>query len=165
MDLEEVNRRARLSIRERDGKFPALFDAVLADAGIEAVLNGVRMPRTNAVMERWVQTRGRELLDRTRDPGSGIRDPGSGIRDQRHLLPALPEFEHFPHVHRPHQGNANARPIDPLAPRITDPDQIACLEIRRRDRRGRESRRPQIRFLLRRRADVTGTGPWPGLHP
>ncbi|MFC9891993.1 hypothetical protein [Streptomyces pilosus] len=79
MDLEEVNRRARLSIRERDGKFPALFDAVLADAGIEAVLNGVRMPRTNAVMERWVQTRGRELLDRTRDPGSGIRDPGSGI--------------------------------------------------------------------------------------
>jgi putative transposase len=31
-------------IRDRDGKFPELFDAVLADAGIEVVLSGVRMP-------------------------------------------------------------------------------------------------------------------------
>jgi putative transposase len=33
-----------------------LFDAVLADAGIEVVLSGIRMPRMNSVMERWVQT-------------------------------------------------------------------------------------------------------------
>jgi hypothetical protein len=31
-------------IRDRDGKFPALFDAILKDAGIEVVLTGVRMP-------------------------------------------------------------------------------------------------------------------------
>jgi putative transposase len=47
-------------IRDRDGNFPGLFDA-----GIEVVLTGVRMPRTNALMERWAQTCRRELLDRT----------------------------------------------------------------------------------------------------
>ena len=47
--------RARFLIRDRDGKFPALFDAILAEAGIEVVLSGVQMPRMNAVMERWVQ--------------------------------------------------------------------------------------------------------------
>jgi hypothetical protein len=32
-------------IRDRDGKFPELFDAVLADAGITVVRTGVRMPQ------------------------------------------------------------------------------------------------------------------------
>ena len=65
MDLEDAGSRARFLIRDRDGKFPALFDAVLADAGIEVVLSGVQMPRMNSIMERWVQTCRRELLDRT----------------------------------------------------------------------------------------------------
>jgi len=65
MDLEDVGCRARLLIRDRDGKFPALFDQVLADAGIEVVLSGVRMPRMNSIMERWAQTCRHELLDRT----------------------------------------------------------------------------------------------------
>jgi hypothetical protein len=44
MDLEDASCRARYMIRDRDGKFPALFDAILKDAGIEVVLTGVRMP-------------------------------------------------------------------------------------------------------------------------
>ncbi|XVQ14509.1 hypothetical protein ACQP1W_18860 [Spirillospora sp. CA-255316] len=32
-------------------------------AGIEAVLTGTRIPRTDAVMERWVRDRRRDLLD------------------------------------------------------------------------------------------------------
>ena len=52
-------------IRDRDGKFPDLFDAVLADAGITVVLTGIRMPRMNAIAERWIETCRRELLDRT----------------------------------------------------------------------------------------------------
>jgi hypothetical protein len=52
MDLEEARCRARFLIRDRDGKFPELFDTVLADAGIETVLSGVRMARMNSIMER-----------------------------------------------------------------------------------------------------------------
>ncbi|GAA1258036.1 MULTISPECIES: integrase core domain-containing protein [Streptomyces] len=124
MDLEDVGCRARFLIRDRDGKFPALFDAVLADAGIEVVLSGVQMPRMNSIMERWVQTCRRELLDRTL------------IWNQRHLLHALREFEQFYNGHRPHQGIANAAPLHPLPAPIADPDKIARLDIRRCDRLG-----------------------------
>ena len=78
-------------IRDRDGKFPGLFDTVLTHAGIETVLSGVQMPRMNSIMERWVQTCRHELLDRTL------------IWNQRHLLHALREFEHFYNEHRPHR--------------------------------------------------------------
>ena len=53
MDLEDAGSRARFLIRDRDGKFSGLFDAVPKDAGIEVVLSGVQMPRMNARMERW----------------------------------------------------------------------------------------------------------------
>lgn len=124
MDLEDARCRARFLIRDRGGKFPALFDAILADAGIEVGLSGVRMPRMNSITERWLQTCWRELLDRTL------------IWNQRHLLHALRAFEQFYNSHRPHQGIANARPLYPLPTPITDPDEIARLDIRRRDRLG-----------------------------
>ncbi|WP_240942256.1 integrase core domain-containing protein [Planosporangium thailandense] len=123
MDLEDAGYRARFLIRDRDGKFPALFDTVLTDAGSDVVLSGVRMPRMNSITERWVQTR-RELLDRTL------------IWNQQHLLHALREFEQFYNGHRPHQGIANASPLRPLPSPITDPERIARLSIRRRDRLG-----------------------------
>ena len=63
MDLEDARSQARWLIRDRDGKYPDLFDAVLADTGIKIVLTGVRMPRMNAIMERWVLTCRRELLE------------------------------------------------------------------------------------------------------
>jgi transposase InsO family protein len=124
MDLEDANCRTRYMIRDRDGKFPALFDAILKDAGIEVVLTGIRVPRMNSIMERWVQTCRRELLDRTL------------IWNQRHLLHALHEFESFYNEHRPHQGIANARPLCPLPQPITDLEQINRLDIRKRDRLG-----------------------------
>jgi len=77
VDLEDTGCRAHLLIRDRDGKYPALFNAILADAGIEAVLSGVRIPRMNSVMQRWIQSSRRELLDRTL------------VRNQAHLLHAL----------------------------------------------------------------------------
>lgn len=51
-DLEDTGSTARILIRDRDGKYPAPFDTVLADAGIQVVHSGVRMPRTNAITER-----------------------------------------------------------------------------------------------------------------
>jgi hypothetical protein len=44
MDLQDASSRAKYLIRDRDGKFPALFDAVLTDLGVSVVLSGVRMP-------------------------------------------------------------------------------------------------------------------------
>jgi transposase InsO family protein len=124
MDLDDVGCRARFLVRDRDGKFSDSFDAVFADTGIRVVLTGVRMPRMNAIMERWVQTCRRELLDRTL------------IWNQRHLLHALREFERFYNCHRPHQGIANTRPLHPLPSPIVDPVRITRLDIRRHDRLG-----------------------------
>jgi transposase InsO family protein len=124
MDLEDAGSRVRFLIRDRDGKYPALFDAVLKDAGIETVLSGVQIPRVNSIMERWVLTCRRELLDRTL------------IWNQRHLLHALREFEQFYNDHRPHQGIANARPLHALPPAIPTADADTRLQIRRHDRLG-----------------------------
>ena len=126
MDLEDAGSRARFLIRDRDrdGKFPSLFDTVLKDAGIEVVLSGVRMPRMNAIMERWVQSCRHELLDRTL------------IWNQRHLLHSLREFEYFYNEHRPHRALRAAAPLRLLPEPITDPEQIARLDVRRRDRLG-----------------------------
>ncbi|WP_406102655.1 integrase core domain-containing protein [Streptomyces sp. NBC_01003] len=124
LDLEDTGCRARFLIRDRDGMFPELFDAILKVAGIEVVLSGVQVPRMNSIMERWVQTCRRELLDRTL------------IWNQRHLCNVLREFERFYNSHRPHQGIANARPLHPLPQVIVDPGQIVRLDIRRRERLG-----------------------------
>jgi hypothetical protein len=58
------------------------------------------------------------------------------IWNQGHLLYALGEFETFYNEHRSHQGIANARPLKPLPPPITEPAPIAHLNIRRRQRLG-----------------------------
>ncbi len=124
MDIEDAGSNVRYMIRDRDGKYPALFDAVLADAGIQTVLSGVQIPRMNSIMERWVRTCRRELLDRTL------------IWNQRQLLHVLREYETFYNEHRPHQGIANARPLAPLPEPITNQDTITQLNIHRRDRLG-----------------------------
>jgi len=124
MDLEHAGSRARFLIRDRDGKFPSLFDTVLRDAGITVVLSGVQMPRMNSIMERWVQTCRHELLDRTL------------IGNQRHLLHALREFEHFYNEHRPHRTLQAAAPLRPLPQPMTGPEKITRLDVRRRDRLG-----------------------------
>jgi putative transposase len=121
MDLQDAGCRARFLIRDRDGKYPALCDAILADIGIEVVLSGVQMPRMNAVMERWIQSCRHELLDRTL------------IWNQAHLLHALHQYERHYNTHRPHRGISNARPLHPLPEPITDPDTITHLNIRRHD--------------------------------
>jgi transposase InsO family protein len=101
MDLEDAGASIRYLIRDRDGKFCALFDEVLADTGIQVVLTGVRMPRMNAVMERWVGTCRRELLDRML------------IWNQAHLLHALREFETHCNLHRPHRSLGRAHHCTP----------------------------------------------------
>jgi transposase InsO family protein len=124
MDLHEARCQITYVIRDRDGRYPALFDAVLADTGITTVLTGVQVPRMNSIMERWIQSCRRELLDRCL------------IWNQAHLFHALREYERHYNTHRPHRGIANARPLNPLPQPITDRAAITHLRIRRRDRLG-----------------------------
>ncbi len=124
MDLQDAGSRARFLIRDRDSKFTQAFDAVLADAGLEVVTSGIRMPRMNSITDRWMQACRRELLDRTL------------IWNQSHLLYALREFESFCNGHRPHRALGQAAPLRPLPEPTTEPGQIAHLEVHRQDRLG-----------------------------
>ncbi|MGP3964117.1 integrase core domain-containing protein [Nonomuraea sp. 3N208] len=124
MDLDDAGCRARFLLRDRDGKFPALMDEVLAEAGIKTVLTGIRMPRMNSIMERWVQSCRHELLDRCL------------VWNERHLRHALREYERFYNQHRAHQALNQAAPLRPAPDPITDPRRIIDLNIRRRDRLG-----------------------------
>lgn len=122
--LQDAGSRARFLIRDRDSKFTQAFDAVLANAGLEVVTSGVRMPRMNSLMGRWIQTCRRELLDRT------------SIWNQSRLLPALREFESFYNGYRPHRALGQAAPLRPLPGPTTEPGQITHLEVHRQDRLG-----------------------------
>ncbi|WP_194891433.1 integrase core domain-containing protein [Catenulispora pinisilvae] len=124
MDLEDAGAAVKYLIRDRDAKFPPLFDEILAQAGIQVVLSGIRMPRMNSVMERWVQTCRRELLDRTL------------IWNQPHLQHALHEYETHYNSHRAHQAMRQAAPLRAVPTPIADPQHITDLDIRRHDRLG-----------------------------
>jgi putative transposase len=124
LDLQDAGCQVKYLLRDRDGKYPALFDAILADTSITVVLTGVQVPRMNSLMERWIQSCRNELLDRML------------IYNQAHLLHALREYEQHHNSHRPHRGIANARPLRPLPEPVTEPARIARLNVRRRDRLG-----------------------------
>nr|WP_282190385.1 integrase core domain-containing protein [Streptomyces sp. RLB1-33] len=87
-------------------------------------LSAPAMPRMNSVMERWVQSCRRELLDRTL------------IWNETHLRHAPHEYEQYYNAHRAHQAMRQAAPLRALPEPIADPGRIARLDIRRHDRLG-----------------------------
>ncbi|PWJ05363.1 integrase [Streptomyces sp. NWU49] len=124
MDLQDVGATVAYLIRDRDSKYTRAFDAVFEAEGVEIVTTGIRVPRMNSIMERWVQTCRHELLDRTL------------IWNQAHLLHALNEFEAYYNGHRPHRTLHSAAPLRPAPEPITAPDRLHYLDVRRRDRLG-----------------------------
>jgi len=64
MDLGERAGTFKFLIRDRDSKFTALFDEVFRAEGIRIVRTAAQAPRMNAIMERWVGSVRREILDR-----------------------------------------------------------------------------------------------------
>ncbi len=120
MDMGEQAEKVMFMIRDRGSNFTAAFDALLAGAGIRTVICGGPAPRTNSIMECWVLTARRELLDRTL------------IWNHTHLRLVLAEFEDHYNRARPHRALRQARPLVPL-PEPVDLDQI---RVGRHDRLG-----------------------------
>jgi putative transposase len=124
IDLQDAHATVKYLIRDRDSRYTTAFDAVLADSGIAIITSGIRVPRMNAIMERWIRTCRAELLDRTL------------IVNQAHLLHTLREFETFYNDHRTHRALQGAAPRRKLPPPITESNRLDHLTIRRRDRLG-----------------------------
>src|SRR5205814_1854687 len=120
MDLGGQTHWVKFMIRDRGSNFTAVFDAVLADAGIRTVLCNIQTPRMNAIAERWIGGCRRELLDRTL------------IWNQAHLRQILREYETHHNRHRPHRSLDSAAPLKPLP----EPVDLEQYRVRKQTRAG-----------------------------
>ena len=104
MDLGDRAADFRFLVRDRAGQFTDMFDAMLADAGIE-VVKIPRSPRANAYAERFVLTALTEVTDRML------------IFGERHLRTILAGYEAHYNGRRPHRSRQlrPPRPDHPIA--------------------------------------------------
>jgi len=120
MELEDRIGRFRFLLCDRDAKFTAAFDTVVAAEGITVLRTPVRAPRANAYAERWVGTVRREVLDRMLILGC------------RQLRSVLADYADHYNGHRPHRALGQASPLGPGEPVVLVP----TGRIMRRDRLG-----------------------------
>jgi putative transposase len=119
MDLGDRVAQFQFLIRDRDSKFTNMFDTVFTSEGIQIIKTPIQARRANAIMERWVGSLRREILDRML------------IVNVRHLSRVLAEYETHFNTHRPHRALGHAAPLRTLPqPDTTD------IKITRRDRLG-----------------------------
>jgi transposase InsO family protein len=90
-------------IHDRDASFTLAFDDVFMSTGARVIRSAVQALRMNAIMERWIGSCRRELLDRTL------------IWNLRHLMTVLREYEDFYNTNRPHRSLIQATPLRPAA--------------------------------------------------
>jgi putative transposase len=120
MDLDGRAEMIKFLIRDRDSKFMAAFDAVFRSTGIRVIKTPVQAPRANAIMERWIGSCRREILDRTL------------VWDLPHLRRILAEYEDHYNRHRPHRTLHQASPLKGLP----EPANLDQFKVQRRDRLG-----------------------------
>jgi putative transposase len=89
---QEAGRPFTHLIRDNDGKYGAMFDAIFELDGVQVVHTPFEAPRANAYAERWVRSVREECLNRVI------------VLNHNHLAFILREYElYFKHA-RPHQG-------------------------------------------------------------
>ncbi len=113
----EAGASPRFLIHDRDAKFPATFDTVLASEGMAIVRTPYRAPNANAYAERWVRSARTACLDHLL------------IANETHVRRVLTEYVTFYNQARPHQGLEQRCPVA-LPPPVRDGP------VRRRDRLG-----------------------------
>lgn len=117
MDLGDRAGDFRFLVRDRAGQFTGAFDAVLADAGIEAVKIPPRSPRGNAYAERFVLTARAEVTDRML------------IFGQRHLRTILAQYEAHCNGRRPHRSRQLRPPRPDHPPVDLSQERIKCRPV------------------------------------
>ena len=90
---------ARFLMRERDAKFPASFDAVLASEGIRIIPTPYRAPKANAFAEQWIRSVREECLDRVL------------MVNECHLRRVLTDYIAYYNHARRHQGLGQQCPV------------------------------------------------------
>ena len=144
MDLGERAADFRFLVRDRAGQVSASLDAVLADAGIEAVKIPPRSPRANAYAERFVLTARTEVTDRIL------------IFSERHLRSVMAEYTRHYNGRRPH------RALQLQPPR---PDHAVARSLPGTSQTPARPRRPPQRIRADRlKNQVTATGTVPAPH-
>ncbi|MEU0940230.1 integrase core domain-containing protein [Embleya sp. NPDC005971] len=122
-DLDDAGHRFTHPVRDRDARFTAAFDAVLASIGIDVVPTAPQAPTVNAFAERRIASVRRECTDRILVTG------------ERHVRVLLDAYVEHYDAGRSHQGDGP----DPRAP--DDIPNVTALptrpdRIRRRQRLG-----------------------------
>jgi putative transposase len=119
IELGERIANFKFLIRDRDCKFTSMFDEIFRSEGLRVLLTAPQAPRMNAIMERWVGSARREILDRIL------------IINAAHLRTVLAEYETHFNEHRPHRALGQASPLKAL------PDPIDTdIKVIRHDRLG-----------------------------
>ena len=132
-DLEDAGRHFRFLIRDRDTKFTASFDTVLASIGIETIRTPVASPRANAFAERFVRTVRQDCLDHLL------------VVSQRHLEALLAEYVRHYNEARPHRGLQLDQPLPRPATSATVDGTVHPSRCSRRHRPRVRARPPEPR--------------------
>ncbi|RLV77570.1 integrase core domain-containing protein [Streptomyces rapamycinicus] len=122
MDLGDHAKSIKFLIRDRGAYFTDNFDAVFHAIGVHVLPTLPRVPRMNAIAERWIGSRRREATDRIL------------ITGERHLRLVVSEYTDHYNQHRPHRTLGQRAPD-----RLTEPEPPTATDntrVLRRDRLG-----------------------------